>query len=235
MKNQIVASIAALPFALGAAFAGTGAANALEGSFQLSGTQILEIELDPFNQTSGPLTTATLSNNSLSFSPDIAAVGLTSKGDFSPFNIAQIQNIITFNPFVAENPFLDLGSGAATSVNGNLNSTITDGQNVFNLENAEYHVKTGADNLVEIGVMLYGEFDVNGETTAGQGLLTLQVAQQGATVDSVTNEINSADGLSDLALSGAVFTVASTPEPTVLFGLGVVATGLVASRRKKNA
>ncbi len=240
MKNQIVASIAAVPFALAGLFSGAGAANAVEGSFQLSGTQILEIDFkqDPFelNQTPGLTTTAKLSQNSLTFSPDIAAVALASQtGSFKKFEIAQIQNIITFDPFVAENPFMDLGSGAASAVNGILNTTITDKKDVFNLNSASYHVKKGADDLIEVGVMLYGEFDIDGETTAAKGLLTLQYAEQGATVDSVTDLINSVDGLEGLALSGAVFTVESTPEPTTLFGLGVVATGLVASRRKKNS
>ena len=228
MKNQIVASIAAIPFALAGLFSGAGAANAVEGSFQLSGTQILEIDFkqDPFelNQTPGLTTTAKLSQNSLTFSPDIAAVALASQtGSFKKFEIAQIQNIITFDPFVA------------SAVNGILNTTITDKKDVFNLNSASYHVKKGASDLIEVGVMLYGEFDIDGETTAAKGLLTLQYAEKGATVDSVTDLINSVDGLEGLALSGAVFTVESTPEPTALFGLGVVATGLVASRRKKNS
>ncbi|MEB3341949.1 PEP-CTERM sorting domain-containing protein [Okeania sp.] len=227
MKNQIVASILAVPFALGAVFA--GAANAFEGSAQLNGTPLFELDWSTEGNT-----TATLSSNSLTFTPDVAGVSLTSQtGDFLGFDIAQIQDVITFDPFEAENPFLDFGSVIPEGLSPT-NSTINDGENVFILTDLDYDVRQVATNLVGIDIILYGDFNIGGEVTSGQGLFTLQYAQNGATVDSVNAQINSDTGLEGLALSGAVFTT-SVPEPTALFGIGVFATGLVASRRQKKS
>ena len=221
MKNQIVASILALPVALGAVFA--GAAHAVEGGFQLSGTPLFELDW-----TTAGNTTATLSSNSLTFTPELAGISLASQtGDFVGFNIAQIKDVAAFDPFDADNPFLDFGSGAPLAIN----STITDNENIFILQELDYTVEQSGDNLVAIDIRLGGEFNFGGEVTAGEGILTLQSI---GTVASVNQQINSETGLEGLALSGAVFT-AAVPEPTTLFGLGVVATGLVASRRQKNS
>ena len=230
MKNKVLASLAAIPFALGTVFA--GAATALEGAFQLNAGQLF----DPLNGFSTPgSTSATFSSNGLTFAPgfssnpdDISTISIVSgTGDFAGFNMAQIGDI-QFNPPIYTDPFLDFGSGLPFTTN----QSIQDNQNVFRLNSTDFTVKQSAENLVAIDVALYGEFDIGGEVTAGQGLLTLQYAADGATIDMVEELINTEEGLTGLALSGALFT-ASTPEPTVLFGLGVAATGLVATRRKK--
>ncbi len=59
MKNQIIASIAAIPFALGTLFAGTGTAEAaaLIGEFQFSsGFDVAELTKDELNFNPNPST-----------------------------------------------------------------------------------------------------------------------------------------------------------------------------------
>ena len=136
MKNQIVASILAVPFALGTVFAGAG--HALEGGFQLNGTKLFE-----WNFSSPGNTTAKLSSNSLTFTPETAAISLTSQtGDFVDFDMAQIQDVTTFDPFVAENPFLDFGSGLPLITN----SSISDGENIFTLNRLDYSIRQDVPN-----------------------------------------------------------------------------------------
>ncbi|NES03390.1 MAG: PEP-CTERM sorting domain-containing protein [Okeania sp. SIO2F4] len=236
MKNQIVASIAAIPFAVGALFAGTGAAEAagLTGGFSIGST----------------MTTITLSEGELSFDPNPGPVGLAvTSGSFMDFNSAAIQGPLTFDgstgtPYTVTSfpdTFLDFGNldfpGLDVPNFGIDDSSITDGISTFSLTKSEIHVMQAEDNPnVDILVSLYGIFeDEDGKQTKGKGDLTLQLAD--TNVAYVENILNGTNPSASATFSGALVgeMKVATPEPTALFGLGVVATGLVASRRKKSS
>ncbi|NEO53817.1 MAG: PEP-CTERM sorting domain-containing protein [Okeania sp. SIO3B5] len=229
MKNQIVASIAALPFALGTAFAGAGVANAaaLTGEFHIaSGVSI-----------PGGISNIFLTQDSLTFQPIPTPVLVdpdpVNGGSFNGFNSALISEIISFSGNNVNNPFLDLGNSPTGPgiVMGAPDPSLTDGLNVFNLTEASYNLsQTGAN--VSVDVALWGYFEsANGHTSKGAGSLTFQIIND--TVASVESQLASGETIGDITFSGGLF--ASTPEPTVLFGLGVVTAGLVASRRQKNS
>ena len=227
MKNQIVASIAALPFALAGVF--TGAANAASfGEFQLGGGTLI-----PFTE----VTDVSLNRNGidLDFDPEpITPIGIVNQtGIFTGFDTAQIQDIISFGPpVVVDNPFIDFGQGSiAPGITTLPNESITNGEDVFNLKRADYQLSQSGEN-VAVDIFLYGDFVINGETYKGAGNLTFQ--ENNTTVAAVEQILADGGSIEDMTFSGALFT-ASTPEPATLFGLGVVATGLVASRRKKSS
>ena len=227
MKNQIVASIAALPFALAGVF--TGAANAASfGEFQLGGGTLI-----PFTE----VTDVSLKQEGidLNFDPEpITPIGIVNQtGIFTGFDTAQIQDIISFGPpVVVDNPFIDFGQGSiAPGITTLPNESITNGEDVFNLKRADYQLSQSGEN-VAVDIFLYGDFVINGETYKGAGNLTFQ--ENNTTVAAVEQILADGGSIEDMTFSGALFT-ASTPEPATLFGLGVVATGLVASRRKKSS
>ena len=229
MKNQIVASIAALPFALGTAFAGAGVANAaaLTGEFHISSGVLIP----------GGVSNIFLTEDSLSFEPIPTPVIVdpdpVNGGSFNQFNTALISEIISFSGNNADNPFLDFGNSliAPGFVTTPVDDSLTDGENVFNLHEASYRLsQTGAN--VSVDVDLWGYFEsANGDTSKGAGSLTFQIIND--TVASVETQLANGDTIGDITFSGGLF--ASTPEPATLFGLGVVTAGLVTSRRKKNS
>ena len=248
MKNQIVASIAALPFALGAVFAGAGVANASDddfyGEFQLNGGILI-----PFNPADTTDVSLSESGINLDFDPEpITPIGIVNNtGIFTGFDTAQIQDIISFSPNLqVENPFIDFGTtdSIAPGITTSSNDSITDGENVFILEAADYQLTQSGANIA-IDVSLFGDFVIDGETYEGAGNLTFQY--NNITVAEAEEILSNGGSLDDMAFSGALFSAEDivggvspesplpVPEPTVLFGLGVVAAGLVTSRRKKNS
>ena len=192
MKNQIVASIAAIPFALGTVFAGTGAANAaaLSGMFSFDGAGAK----------------VTLTDEGLDFT-DGASINLNLKtGSFTDFTEAYIYDVL--DPF-SSTKFIDLGAA--------------DDSNVFYATGFDVTYDSGSV-FTGIDVEIQGYFESEGgETSKGSALITLQA---------LTSDVE-AGGDIEATFSG--ISVAAVPEPATLFGLGVVATGLVATRRKKNS
>ncbi|GGA18387.1 PEP-CTERM sorting domain-containing protein [Okeania sp. KiyG1] len=232
MKNQIVASIAALPFALGTAFAGAGVANAagLTGGFSVGSV----------------MTTIELSEGQLTFDPNPGPVGLAvTTGSFTNFNSAAIKGPLEFNgntgtPYTVTSfadPFFDFGNLDFPGVDaGGGTGSIEDGINTFSLTKSTIDVMQMAGNPnVDILVSLHGFFeDENGHKTHGKGDLTLQLADTSvAEVESIFNGTN--DAASATFSAALVAEMKPVPEPTVLFGLGVVTAGLVTSRRKKSS
>ncbi|GGA18375.1 PEP-CTERM sorting domain-containing protein [Okeania sp. KiyG1] len=233
MKNQIVASIAALPFALGTAFAGAGVANAggLTGGFSIGSV----------------MTTIELSQGQLTFDPNPGPVGLAvTNGSFVNFNSAGIQGPLNFDGSTTgtsytvdyfTNPFLDFGNLDFPGVDaGGGTGSIEDGINTFSLTKSTIDLMQMPDNPnVDILVSLHGFFeDENGHKTHGKGDLTLQLAD--TSVAEVQSIFNGTSDAASATFSGAlVAEMKKVPEPTVLFGLGVVTAGIVTSRRKKNS
>lgn len=233
MKNQIVASIAAVPFA----FLSTTTANALglSGEFQLSSGNTL-----PVNETSNIF----LTEDSIYFEPTPTPVVVDTNdetgGTFSEFNTAYIKEIISFDNFVPQNSFLDFGTTAIAGTVGTIDglgtlddSTLTDNLNVFNLTQASYQLNQSGEN-VAVDVELWGEFvSETGEVTDGAGNLTFQI--NNSTVEEIQQQLNDGETIGGLTFSGGLFSdTEKVPEPTTLFGLGVVAAGLKLLGRQGN-
>ncbi|MDJ0510766.1 MAG: PEP-CTERM sorting domain-containing protein [Crocosphaera sp.] len=204
MKNQIIASIAAIPFALGTLFAGTGTAvaAALIGEFQFSGQGVAELTLDELNFNPNP--------SSLFLSP-ITATGSFEQLASTP---TTIQGPVEFDTLLQPNEFIDFGNG-----------------NVFNLESAEIgQVMQSGDN-VSLDIILEGIFEsADGDESQGAGNITLQFND--TTASAVSQQLENGEELM-AQFSGALFSkTEKVPEPTTLFGLGVVAAGLVVTRRQ---
>jgi len=228
MKNQIVASIAAVPFAFAGIF--TSAANAATfGQFQLSGGTLI-----PFIEA----TDVSLKRDGidLNFDPEpVTPIGIVNQtGIFAGFDTGNIQDIISFgSPVIVENPFIDFGTGSFAPGVTEANASITDEVDIFNLKTADYQLSQSGAN-VAIDVALYGDFVIGGETYEGAGNLTFQY--NNITVAEAQTKLANGDSLDDMTFSGALFTAKQeVPEPATLFGLGVVAVGLVASRRQKSS
>ncbi len=231
MTNKIVASLAAIPFALAGVFAGTGAANAdpLVGEFQLNPA----LNAPLFENSSVFLT-----KDALYFKPEPTGVIIDSSspnaGSFTAFNLAVVSEILSFGPPTdAVNPFLDFGFATPPILSDDPTEqpSVFDGLNVFNLDEASYELMQNGAN-VSIQVELWGDFvSETGEVTKGAGNLTFQY--NNSTVAELQAKLDSDGEIDDMTFSGGLFATASTPEPTTLFGLGVVAAGLTVSRRKK--
>jgi len=209
MKNQIVASIVSVPFALGAVLAGTGAANAasLSGNISINGNLT--------STTSGGVTTLDFvdiddivtNGDFANFDFDFTGTGPDATLPTPAPNFIDIQDLnltpTGFSPSV--DPlvsFLDFGERTLDGEVGNLTFDLFEPDEV-----------TISPFFVAFDAV--GVWQFNGETLAEGAVAVTQVGTGGYTL--------------------TLETIEKVPEPTALFGLGVVATGLVASRRRKNA
>ncbi|NET25012.1 PEP-CTERM sorting domain-containing protein [Okeania sp. SIO1I7] len=182
--------------------AGVANAAALIGELQLAG-----------------LGTALISQDELSFNPNPTTLFLspiTATGSFNQFAgiNTTIEGPISFNPFGAPDPFINFGGG-----------------NEFSLEQAEIGEVIQSGKNASVDILLFGTFiSEEGDLTDGAGNLTLQFNDTLAST--IEARLDAGETLT-AQFSGALFsTTVSTPEPTALFGLGIVATGLVASRKR---
>lgn len=201
MKNQIVASIASIPFALGTIFAGTTAANAaaLTGEFS-------------FDDSDDTNTTLTLGNDILDFSDNAQIDIKMAEGSFTAFDQAHIYDLL--NPITSDTLFMDFGA--------------EDGNNLLyatSLEEYQYVDMKNGFTGINIGFNGYFESET-GETSQATGGITLQAF---GSIEDVKNEVE--NGTLEATFSGMAVST-KVPEPTTLFGLGVVAAGLVGVRRQ---
>ncbi len=230
MKNQIFASIAAIPFAVGTLFAATGAANA----------QV--IQFDDINVDGGILSYdgqgGALLGTDLLLDTVFGIDTPNNSGEHLFCEDCKLNFETGAN--ISENPYTFAAGGTVT-----IEGTVKDG-----------------DTVIASGTVLEGYFSENIVGSAGSfggfgGFATFT----GVGFDTIDENITNYFGIdtedfafvqtsiaigevtvdSNGGFSGVVTnfdmdnTPASTPEPTTLFGLGVVATGLVASRRKKSS
>ncbi|MGD1804686.1 PEP-CTERM sorting domain-containing protein [Dapis sp. BLCC M126] len=213
MKNKIFASIAAIPFAVGTVFAGTGAANAVVGSLAFSdGTDDWYSEVKPgagdtFN---------------IEFNPFDLNFVTTQNGYFTPpFDGSPVQGIAAS---VAEFEYVSSsGSEFTYALTNDLVFNFTNGAIVSYLAGTEFvGFENGPDSIqFDLGLNEYAVVENIGET--------------GFSVYANTLQFSDTSSLGGGTYNGSVDLDVSVPEPTTLFGLGVVATGLVASRRKKSS
>lgn len=198
-------------------------------------------------------TLATLSKNSLIFSPDLAPISLSQQdGSFlGSFDSAAIGDIQSFdNPFIADNPFLDFGNlNLVPGVVGfGGEESITDAENIFTLDDLFFDVAQSGAN-VSVNIALYGKFeDEAGNLANGAGNITLQAND--LTVGEFVTILESGGSITS-SFSGAVFTTSvddfstanfsetlleaanaeSVPEPAQAFGIAI-ALGAGVSFRK---
>ncbi|NEO52773.1 MAG: PEP-CTERM sorting domain-containing protein [Okeania sp. SIO3B5] len=175
---------------------------ALIGEFQFAGLGVAEFTKDYLNFNPNP---------SVLFVSPLAATG-----SFQQFTgiTTTIHGPVEFDPFSAPVPFIDFGGG-----------------NEFDLQQASIGEIIQSGDNASLDIHLFGTFlSADGDQNKGAGNITLQFND---TLASTIEQQLDAGNTLTAQFSGAVFsTTASTPEPTALFGLGVVTTGLVASRKR---
>lgn len=204
MKNQIVASIAAIPFFIAGTFATTQTAQAaaLTGSFNFDGAD-------------DPATTVDFSKDLLDFHPDDnSMVDLKLQtGSFTQFDSAFIKDV-SFDSTETQ-LFMDLGSN----------------NSLFLTDLSEYAFEyDDFSNTTSVTVEFQGFFESEtGDQSNAGGRITFQ------TLGEVTQTDVDNGGAFEASFSGVTVSAEKVPEPTALFGLGVVATGLIVSRRQKNS
>ncbi|MGK7922112.1 MAG: PEP-CTERM sorting domain-containing protein [Trichodesmium sp.] len=194
MKNQIIASIAAIPFALGTLFAGTGSADAaaLIGEFQFAGLGVAEFTEDELNFNPNP--------SSLFLSP-IAATGSFQELANTP---TTIEGPVEFDTLLQPNEFINFGDG-----------------NVFNLESASIGEVIQSGENVSLDIILEGTFfSADGDESDGAGNITLQF--NNTTASEISQQLENGDKLM-AQFSGALFSeTEKVPEPTTTMGLLIV-------------
>lgn len=195
MKNQIIASIAAIPFALGTLFAGTTAANAaaLIGEFQFAGMGVAEFTQDELNFNPNP--------SSLFLS------SFTTTGSFEQFAgiSTTIHGPIQFDTLLEpNNTFIDFGGG-----------------NKFSLEEASIGEVIQSGKNVSLDIILEGIFEsAEGDESQGAGNITLQFND--TTASAVSQQLEDGEKLM-AQFSGALFSeTEKVPEPTTTVGLLIV-------------
>lgn len=215
MKNQIFASIAAVPFAVGALFAGTGAAEAVAGSLAFSnGADDWFSEVTP-------------------------GVGDTFDIEFNPFNL----NFVTtqngfFKPEFNGDPVQGVAASVAefeyVSSSGSEFTYALTNDLVFAYDNG-VSVTWGAG--AKFMGMFNGPDSIEFMLAEGQGILAMVdgIGETDFSVIAETLQFSDTAAIGGGTYNGQVDLDVRVPEPTALFGLGVVATGLVASRRKKSS
>lgn len=212
MNNKFVASIAAIPFAVAGVFAGAGAANAvaLSGDITINGNLT--------RTTSGGVTTLDFTDID-----DIEA-----SGDFSNFTF----DFTTTGPNailpVAAPNFIDIKTLKLTPTGF---SPSVDPLVSF--------LDFGQRKLMPGGEVGFLTFDLNEPSSVFISPNTVAFDASGVwqfngqTIGKGGVTMSQAGGSRSYTIS--LETVESVPEPTTLFGLGVVTAGLVASRRKKSS
>ncbi|NET16119.1 MAG: PEP-CTERM sorting domain-containing protein [Okeania sp. SIO1H6] len=199
MKNQIIASIASIPFALGTLFAGTGTAEAaaLIGEFQFAGIGAAEFTQDELNFNPNP--------SSLFLSP------ITTTGSFEQFagtsTTTTIHGPIQFDTLLEpDNTFIDFGGG-----------------NRFSLEEASIGEVIQSGQNVSLDIILEGIFEsADGDESDGAGNITLQFND--TTASAVSQQLEDGETLT-AQFSGALYSKTErVPEPTTTVGLLIVGT-----------
>ncbi len=192
MKNQIFASIAAVPFALGAVFAGTGSAEAaaLTGMFSFDGSDDSE-------------TTLTLSNEQLDFSDDAQIDIKLATESFSDFDSAYIYDLS--NPVTSDTLFMDFGD--------------KDGKNLLYATSlGEYQYSDLGLGVTGINIGFEGYFESEtGYRSLASGGITLQAL---GSIAKVENDV--ANGKLYATFSGIAVSTKRVPEPTTTVGLLIV-------------
>lgn len=200
--------------------------------FQLSGGVLIP----------GGISTVTLSGDALSipeldFNLEPTPIGIINPtGIFTGFDTASIEDIITFGPpTIANNPFIDFGNGdfmGAGGVSTPANSSISDGIDTFDLNEASYAL-TQSGNNVAIDVLLDGNFVIGGQIYGGTGNLTFQISD--TTVVQVETLLTNGGSLPNATFSGGLFVtneatesvpglsnIGAVPEPSTIIGLGLL-------------
>ncbi|MEM1173003.1 MAG: PEP-CTERM sorting domain-containing protein [Cyanobacteria bacterium P01_H01_bin.35] len=223
MKNKIFASIAAIPFAVGTVLAGATNAQAMVPTGSLAFQDGTSDFFSDVNVGANDTFDVTFNMGSLVFVS-------TATGDFVP----PFVGAFTTEELLTSTASFEYVSGDASGFTYKLTNDL-----VFDFDNGD---NDGNESIVTwlAGTEFEGMFNEMGSDGVEFSLAANQpmpvVTGIGEDVTVIANVFQFGDtqptgGGSYLAQVD----VTSTPEPTALFGLGVVATGLVASRRKKSS
>ncbi|MDY7005877.1 MAG: PEP-CTERM sorting domain-containing protein [Cyanobacteriota bacterium] len=235
MKNQIVASIAALPFALGAVFAGTGAANA----------QV--IQLDDMDANGGTIsydgTGGALIGKNIGIDL-ITGIGTKFNNEENPLTCIDCFLNFETGLNMGEEPYAFAAGGFITvtgtvkDLNDDNDILIADGTFL----SGKFTEKTfgSAVDLGLMGIATFSSIGVDTKDAAigeyfGIDTTEYHFGQTSIAIGEVNVEANG--GFTGTVTNADLDNIpvdVDVPEPTVLFGLGVVAAGIV-SRRRKNS
>jgi PEP-CTERM motif len=229
LLNATLAVTAAIPLATAGLFtsAGSAQAAALTGGFNFQA-----------GKTDDVTSSVSLSLNSLTFSPTPTPILIepNASPSFASFNTALIKNIVNFNTFQANNPFLDFGFTPKGGTIPPVDASLIDNKNIFTLTGANYELSSTSvfSQLVNVKVNLFGYFtSEDGIVTQGEGDLKYTVT--GKTKTEVESILGTAGGqVTGLTFAGGYFAATPVPEPAALLGLGAVGAVMVMSRRRKS-
>ncbi|NEQ71619.1 MAG: PEP-CTERM sorting domain-containing protein [Okeania sp. SIO2C9] len=221
MKNQIVASIAAIPFLI----AGANAANAAVIQFDdetISGGTI------SYDGEGGSLVGTDFLLDMVMGIDTNANDGAELVCDSCVLNFETGANI-------SEDGFYTFGSGGSVSITGtvrdDLGEIIADGELVSGSFTGDISVGANDFSAAFLGL---GVNEVNSDLSSFFGIETTDFIFAQTVIAMEDVEVENNGGFSGVVTNVDFDSKAQkVPEPTVLFGLGVVVAGLTVSRRQK--
>ena len=230
MKNQIVASIAALPFALGTVFAGADVANAfiieLDDVFDMGG------ELS-YDGEGGALVGTDLVLDMILGIDTPANSGLALNCIDCKLNFTTGDNILEGPPVYI------FGAGGSLTITGTVETQ--GGMTIFDVADGPFLTGSFTEDVVGLGTSSALTF-----TSIGVDQIASQITSYFGVNTNDFTFAQTSIAMSDVSILGNggfvgevddvdMVNNAIVPEPATLFGLGVVTAGLVTSRRQKNS
>lgn len=220
-KSQLLGAAAVLPVVAAGLLGSAGSAEAavLTGQATYSGIS---------TGTFSPVTSILASDGSIEFS-DPNLVGLAGQtGTFVGLGAATIYDVSPipgdFDPALL---FLDFAADMAG---------LTDGNNIFKATKvSDYVIASDGGSGSSISLAFHGYFQGDDETEKSNGYVNLNFTSMMSVADATNILINgqTVQGLNSIETTFSGMAVASTPEPTAMIGLGLVAAGMTVARRRK--
>jgi hypothetical protein len=223
IKSQLLGAAAVLPVAVAGLLGGAGSAEAavLTGQAAYSGISS--------GGLGSPVTSVIASDGMITFDPNPGFVGLAAQtGSFTSFNAASINDISPIpGSFDPAELLLDFGNDLAS---------VADGKNIFKATRVhDYQIDADGGSGSSIALAFEGYFIGDAPTEKSSGRVNLNFTSMMSVADAEDILLNGGanTGITEIQTTFSGMAVASTPEPTAMLGLGLVAAGMTIARRRK--